>query len=118
MLITYKSQINCGMTNLSHFLKCGVSYTDGEHLSLYSLAFDFASCTRTSQSPQSSLARITHVVAGVTYDPYWGTEIFLALDAPESLYQRLWEASNVYLWLGYLRHLYFKLGTQNGESYI
>ena len=72
----------------------------------------------TSLTSLTSLAEITHLVASVAYDQYWGTEVFLALDAPESLYQHLWEASNVYLWLGYLRHLYFKLGTLNGESYI
>ena len=53
-------------------------------------------------------------MAVYTYDPYWGTEIFLALDAPESFQQRLWETSYVDFWLGDLRHLCFKFEIQNG----
>ena len=78
----------------------------------------------TSLTSLTSLAEITHLVASYAYDPYWGTEVFLALDAPESLQQRLWEARYVDFWLGYRRHLQSvaqvrsKIEIQNGESNV
>ena len=43
-------------------------------------------------------------MTSVTYNPYWGSKIFFALDALDIFLKRVRETSHVDFWLGDLRH--------------